>query len=117
WDWKKGGLALGHAYSILRATEEVDEDGKKVRLVLIRYENSGDLIVLNNHNSDCSMQRNPWGERAWNGIGEWQGPWSDGSREWTPYWLKKLNHKFGDDGIFWMAYKDVLSTFLFLHRT
>jgi len=65
WDWKKGGLALGHAYSILKATEEVDEDGKKVRLVQIR---------------------NPWGERASNGIGEWNGPWSDGSKEWTPYW-------------------------------
>lgn len=37
WDWTKGGLALGHAYSILRATQEVDEDGNKVRLVLIRY--------------------------------------------------------------------------------
>jgi hypothetical protein len=30
------GLALNHAYSVLRATEESDEDGKKVRLVLIR---------------------------------------------------------------------------------
>ncbi|KAK0706970.1 hypothetical protein B0T26DRAFT_481557 [Lasiosphaeria miniovina] len=96
WDWQKGGLALGHAYSILKATEEVGEDGEKVRLVQIR---------------------NPWGERAWNGIGEWNGPWSDGSKEWTPYWLKKLNHKFGDDGIFWMSYKDVLETFMFLHRT
>jgi hypothetical protein len=36
WDWQKGGLALGHAYSILRATEEVDEEGNKVRLVQIR---------------------------------------------------------------------------------
>ena len=65
WDWKKNGLALGHAYSILKATEEVGEDGQKVRLVQIR---------------------NPWGERASNGIGEWSGPWSDGSKEWTPYW-------------------------------
>jgi hypothetical protein len=37
WDWTKGGLALGHAYSVLRATQEVDEDGNRVRLVLIRY--------------------------------------------------------------------------------
>ncbi|MDA4131972.1 MAG: calpain family cysteine protease, partial [Thaumarchaeota archaeon] len=35
-DSVKGGLALGHAYSILKATEEVDEEGKKVRLVKIR---------------------------------------------------------------------------------
>lgn len=32
----KNGLALGHAYSVLRAVEEEDEDGKKFRLVLIR---------------------------------------------------------------------------------
>lgn len=36
WDWQKGGLALGHAYSILKAREEVDEEGNKVRLVQIR---------------------------------------------------------------------------------
>ena len=30
------GLALGHAYSVLKAVEEEDEKGDKVRLVLIR---------------------------------------------------------------------------------
>ncbi|KAK4644612.1 hypothetical protein QC761_306400 [Podospora bellae-mahoneyi] len=96
WDSYKGGLALGHAYSILKATEEVGEDGKKVRLVKIR---------------------NPWGQRRSDGVGEWNGPWSDGSKEWTPYWFKKLNHTFGDDGVFWMSYADMLETFLFIHRT
>ncbi|KAK9417993.1 hypothetical protein SUNI508_08422 [Seiridium unicorne] len=96
WDWKRSGLALGHAYSILQSREEVDEDGNKVRLVQIR---------------------NPWGQRGWNGIGEWNGPWSDGSKEWTPYWLKKMNHTFGDDGVFWMSFKDMLDNFMYLHRT
>jgi hypothetical protein len=32
----RGGLALNHAYSVLKAVEEVGEDDKKVRLVLIR---------------------------------------------------------------------------------
>jgi len=96
WADEKAGLALGHAYSILKATEEVDEDGNKVRLVQIR---------------------NPWGERGWSGLGEWNGPWSDGSKEWTPYWLKKLKHQFGDDGVFWMAYEDMLETFQMLDRT
>lgn len=32
----QNGLFRGHAYSILKATEEVDEDGNKVRLVQIR---------------------------------------------------------------------------------
>ncbi|KAH8706011.1 hypothetical protein BGW36DRAFT_284468 [Talaromyces proteolyticus] len=96
WDSTRSGLALGHAYSILRAVHELDEEGNGVRLVLIR---------------------NPWGERNGGGIGEWNGPWSDGAKEWTPYWLQKLDHKFGDDGIFWMAYEDFLSTFMFVHRT
>ncbi|KAK1980520.1 calpain family cysteine protease [Colletotrichum cereale] len=96
WDWRKSGLALGHAYSILQSREEVDEDGKKVRLVQIR---------------------NPWGQRSDGGLGEWNGPWSDGSKEWTPYWLKRMSHTFGDDGVFWMSYEDMLSTFMYIHRT
>ncbi|KAH7305606.1 hypothetical protein B0I35DRAFT_444114, partial [Stachybotrys elegans] len=93
--WQKTGLALDHAYSILQSREEVDDDGNKVRLVQVR---------------------NPWGERA-GGAGEWTGPWSDGSKEWTPFWLKRLNHTFGDDGVFWMSYDDMLANFMFLHRT
>ncbi|KAF7522327.1 hypothetical protein G7054_g12181 [Neopestalotiopsis clavispora] len=96
WDYKRSGLALGHAYSILQSREEVDEKGDKVRLVQIR---------------------NPWGERGYDGLGEWNGSWSDGSKEWTPYWLKKLDYKFGDDGIFWMSFKDMLDNFMYIHRT
>jgi hypothetical protein len=50
-------------------------------------------------------------------MGEWNGPWSDGSREWTPYWMKKLDHKFGDDGLFWMSYDDLRKRFDLLDRT
>ncbi len=60
--------------------------------------------------------RNPWGKRQGT-IGEWAGPWSDGSKEWTPYWLNKLNYRFDDDGVFWMTYEDMLSTFPYIHRT
>lgn len=91
------GLALGHAYSVLRTAEEVSEDGTTgVRLVQVR---------------------NPWGKRDYTGSGEWNGPWSDGSPEWTPYWMNKLNYRFGNDGIFWMAFDDVLATFKYLYRT
>lgn len=31
--------------------------------------------------------------------------------------MKKLDHRFGDDGIFWMLYDDMLETFKYLHRT
>lgn len=43
--------------------------------------------------------RNPWGNS------EWTGPWSDGSKEWTPETmplLKALGHSFGNDGQFIM---------------
>lgn len=57
------------------------------------------------------MIKNPWGES------EWSGPWSDGSKEWTPEALKDLEFQFGDDGIFWMPYEDFLMRYDVLNRT
>ncbi|KAH7133348.1 hypothetical protein B0J13DRAFT_587619 [Dactylonectria estremocensis] len=93
---ERNGLVLRHAYSILKATEVENEDGIKLRLVKIR---------------------NPWGQRSKHGIGEWHGPWADGSRQWTPYMIQKMRHDFGDDGIFWMSYDDVLEHFKWIYRT
>ncbi|KPM37733.1 hypothetical protein AK830_g8826 [Neonectria ditissima] len=55
--------------------------------------------------------KNPWGK------GEWKGPWSDGSKEWTPEWLTKLGHRFGDDGDFWISYNDLLRKYQAFERT
>lgn len=55
--------------------------------------------------------RNPWGRT------EWTGRWSDGSEEWTPDWMHKLNHKFGDDGVFWISYEDLLRHYQHFDRT
>ena len=55
--------------------------------------------------------RNPWGE------GEWKGAWSDGSEQWTPEWMQLLGHKFGDDGMFWISYKDLLRRYQSFDRT
>ncbi|UPL03624.1 hypothetical protein LCI18_014558 [Fusarium solani-melongenae] len=55
--------------------------------------------------------KNPWGK------GEWNGPWSDGSKEWTPEWLTKLDHRFGDDGDFWISYEDLLRKYQSFDRT
>jgi hypothetical protein len=55
--------------------------------------------------------RNPWGRT------EWTGRWSDGSEEWTPEWMQKLNHRFGDDGVFWISYKDLLRHYQHFDRT
>lgn len=50
-------------------------------------------------------------------MGEWHGPWSDGSKEWTPHMINRLQHEPADDGVFWMAFDDVLSNFKWIHRT
>ncbi|RPA96764.1 cysteine proteinase [Choiromyces venosus 120613-1] len=55
--------------------------------------------------------RNPWG------CTEWTGPWSDGSKEWTSEWMTLLEHRFGDDGAFWMSYDDFLHKFSQIDRT
>lgn len=69
--------------------------------VLRTYED-GDLKLL--------KLRNPWGEV------EWEGDWSDGSKKWTPELMIKLQHTFGDDGVFWISYKDFLKHFHHINR-
>ncbi|KAJ1552428.1 hypothetical protein HK405_011363, partial [Cladochytrium tenue] len=54
--------------------------------------------------------RNPWGKSEWN------GPWGDGSAEWTPEWLQLLDHRFGNDGMFWMEYCDFLKEWFQIGR-
>ncbi|RVX68319.1 hypothetical protein B0A52_07322 [Exophiala mesophila] len=92
----------------LRANEQVREERRSgivsqhAYAVLDTYEGHGQRLV---------KIRNPWGRK------EWCGAWSDGSKEWTSDWLRILNHKFGDDGIFWMTYKDMLSKYKYIDRT
>jgi hypothetical protein len=57
------------------------------------------------------LLKNPWGR------GEWKGAWSDGSKEWTAEWLINLNHRFGDDGKFWISYEDLLRKYQAFDRT
>uniref|UniRef100_A0A8C6LJS2 Calpain-3 n=1 Tax=Nothobranchius furzeri TaxID=105023 RepID=A0A8C6LJS2_NOTFU len=47
--------------------------------------------------------RNPWGQVEWN------GPWSDNSKEWTTLSKDekdKLQHQSAEDGEFWMSFED-----------
>ncbi|KAH9885671.1 hypothetical protein F4778DRAFT_787068 [Xylariomycetidae sp. FL2044] len=57
------------------------------------------------------LLKNPWGKHEWN------GPWSDGSKEWTAEWLTKLDHRFGNDGSFWISYDDLLRKYSEFERT
>ncbi|XP_029016566.1 calpain-9 [Betta splendens] len=75
------GLVKGHAYSIT-GLEEVNYRGQNTQLIRIR---------------------NPWGEVEWN------GPWSDGSREWSyldKAEINRLQEVSADDGEFWMQFED-----------
>eukprot|EP01126_Amoeba_proteus_P033160 TRINITY_DN324_c0_g1_i7.p1 TRINITY_DN324_c0_g1~~TRINITY_DN324_c0_g1_i7.p1 ORF type:complete len:831 (+),score=162.05 TRINITY_DN324_c0_g1_i7:479-2971(+) len=49
--------------------------------------------------------RNPWGHFEWN------GPYSDNSKEWTPKLLDQLNFTFADDGTFFIEFHDFLKQF------
>lgn len=84
------GLVTSHAYTVLEAREVNMDGGKKERLIKIR---------------------NPWGSQ------EWRGAWSDGSEEWTPEMMKTLNHRFGNDGIFWISFQDWMKNYQFFDRT
>lgn len=47
---------------------------------------------------------------------EWNGSWSDGSKEWTPEALRELDFTFGNEGIFWMPYSSFLERFVEIWR-
>ena len=50
--------------------------------------------------------RNPWGSF------EWQGDWSDKDRKnWTDDMVAHIKPEFGDDGTFWMCFKDFMDHF------
>ncbi|KAL7791518.1 hypothetical protein V8C37DRAFT_402829 [Trichoderma ceciliae] len=58
--------------------------------------------------------RNPWGEIR---KGLWEGPWSDGSKEWTAEVQEELGHKFGSDSVFWISFEDLVRKYTHFDRT
>lgn len=88
------GLVKGHAYGI--------SDVTKVSLgqsFFSRY-NAEKLYLV--------KLRNPWGEKEWNGA------WSDGSKEWDQLSKSerdKLGLKLENDGEFWMSWDDFCKHF------
>ncbi|RDW59768.1 hypothetical protein BP6252_12855 [Coleophoma cylindrospora] len=85
----RDGISEGHAYVIMEARE---------------LSNGTRLLKL----------RNPWGKIK---KGNWEGPWSDGSKEFTPEAQQELNHKFGNDSVFWISYEDLLRKYQHFDRT
>jgi hypothetical protein len=62
----------------------------------------------------ANVTRNPWGKGK---KGNWEGAWSDGSKEFTPEAQQELNHKFGNDSVFWISYQDLLRKYQHFDRT
>jgi hypothetical protein len=97
------GFVRGHAYTVLEAKEIekpkniIDEEERQAIKAGRKYTDK-----KRNERLKLLKLRNPWGSQEWNGA------WSDGSKEWTPDVMKELNHTFGDDGIFWISYFDFL---------
>lgn len=60
------------------------------------------------------LLRNPWGKGK---KGNWEGAWSDGSKEFTPEIQQELNHKFGNDSVFWISFEDLLRKYQHFDRT
>ncbi|ULU03285.1 hypothetical protein L3Y34_002688 [Caenorhabditis briggsae] len=88
WEAKmSNGLVKGHAYSI-----------------------TGCRIVDGPNGQTCILRiRNPWGNEQ-----EWNGAWSDNSREWrnVPDSVKQdMGLKFDHDGEFWMSFEDYMRNF------
>ena len=81
------GLAAGHAYSI---TKVVRAEIKTGLIHLIRI-------------------RNPWGDET-----EWQGAWSDKSKEWNDLSEEQKKHlglTIEHDGEFFMSLEDFMKQF------
>ncbi|KAH8746244.1 hypothetical protein F5883DRAFT_700878 [Diaporthe sp. PMI_573] len=86
---ERDGIAEGHAYVVMEA--RTLKDGTRL----------------------CKL-RNPWGHVK---KGNWEGAWSDGSKEWTTEVKQELDHTFGSDSTFWISYEDLLHKYQHFDRT
>ena len=66
------------------------------------------IEAVETHGQRLLKLRNPWGKT------EWEGAWSDGSPEWTPEWMERLNHRFGNDGVSKLCNSDNAKLFILL---
>ena len=109
------GFVRGHAYTVLEAREieipkqadKKDKKKKKKSGDAKKEEKDGKEGAKEDDKPETEKVRllklhNPWGKQEWNGA------WSDGSKEWTPKVMEQLNHTFGDDGLFWISFSDFL---------
>ncbi|KAI0110329.1 hypothetical protein GGR51DRAFT_87232 [Nemania sp. FL0031] len=85
----RNGIREGHAYVVMDA----------------RTLKTGERLV---------KLRNPWGKIR---KGIWEGPWSDGSKEWNQDVKEELGHQFGNDSVFWIRFEDMVEKYQHFDRT
>ncbi|TRX91176.1 hypothetical protein FHL15_007964 [Xylaria flabelliformis] len=85
----RNGIREGHAYVVM--------DARTIK--------SGERLV---------KLRNPWGKIR---KGIWEGPWSDGSKEWNQDVKEELGHQFGNDSVFWIRFEDMVEKYQHFDRT
>jgi calpain family cysteine protease len=103
------GFVRGHAYTVLDAREIVvppREEKKKKK----NKKEEEDKLKTKDGKVRLLKLHNPWGNQEWNGS------WSDGSKEWTPEIMKELGHTMGDDGTFFISYQDFLKFYPVIDR-
>jgi calpain-5 len=84
------GLVKGHAYTVVAVKRMKLETGLRAF-----FNNKEKLMMV--------KMRNPWGKKEWN------GPWSDDSKEWNRVPKSeqdKMELKVENDGEFWMEFHD-----------
>jgi hypothetical protein len=103
------GFVRAHAYTVLAAHEidaaKVNSNSKKGKSLDTKPKwvtKDGKVRLLKLHN--------PWGNQEWNGA------FSDGSKEWTHEIMKELDHTFGNDGTFFITFQDFLKFFPVIDR-
>jgi hypothetical protein len=103
------GFVRAHAYTVLGAYEiEAPKEGDKKKKG--RKSDNKPSYVNKDGKIRLLKIHNPWGNAEWNGA------WSDGSKEWTGEIMKELNHTFDDDGTFFIAFQDFLKFFPVIDR-
>ncbi|EJD74438.1 calpain-5 [Loa loa] len=91
------GLVKGHAYAVTA-----------VRFIELNTKNRSFLFFTTARRQMMIRLQNPWGEKEWN------GPWSDGSKEWeqvTDEHKLELGITVEEDGDFWMPWNEFIRYF------